>query len=319
MITTQNIVEDFIGEFKRLTLESPTYNLRTVHNDNCPYVHMLTFSRNSYMCFQGYKCQDCGYCYYPNQLCDCWDTYFAIKCELCYECVSCTNCYNCDFCVECENCRDSRFCYDCKGCRDCFGCVGLRRKEFHIFNQKYSREEYFIKLKNFDLATLESSKEIENQVENLRLKHPHIAATIIQSENCTGDHILRSKNCSYAFATTESEDCMYVFHNDHLKDVCDTDLMAASELLYECTPGFDMYNCNFCLECGGLRESEFCVRCFNSTNLFGCVTRNHAEFEILNKPYSKEDWYKKVKEIKKQLRKEENYRNFLPEIIPIEW
>lgn len=306
---------NFIAEFKELLFKTPTYNLRTVHNTNCPYNHMLSYSKDSYMCFCGYKCEDCGYCHYPNQLRDCWDTYFAIKCELCYECVSVTGCYNCDFCNECINCSDCRFCYDCKGCKNCFGCVGLRQKEYCIFNKSYSKEDFFKRIYELKIKNLDAKKEIEKTVKNLIEKYPHVASVQTNAQNCIGDHIINSKNCYWAFASTESEDLCYVFHNDKLKDSCDTDLMAASELIYESTPGFDLYNCNFCLECGNTKNAEYCVRCFNSHDLFGCVSKNHAEFQILNKQYSREEYFKLVAEIKRQLREEKKYMNWLPDVI----
>lgn len=306
---------DFVMEFKKLLFATPTYNLRSVHNTNCPYVHMVSYSKDSYMCFGGYKCEDCGYCHYPNQLRDCWDTYFAIKCELCYECVSCTQCYSCNFCAECVNCTDCQFCYDCRGCKNCFGCVGLRQKEFYVFNQSYSKEAYVQKMKELRLRNPADIKQHFEAMERLREKHPHIASVQTNTQNCVGDHIINSKNCSWAFATTESEDCCYVFHNDHLKDSMDTDLMAASELIYECTPGYDLYNCNFCLECGNTKNAEFCVRVFNSHDCFGCVGRDHAEFEILNQKYPKDEYFKRVAQMKDQLKSEKKYTNWLPDVV----
>ncbi len=32
--------------------------------------------------------------------------------------------------------------YNCHGCSDCFGCIGLRHKQYCILNQQYSKEEY---------------------------------------------------------------------------------------------------------------------------------------------------------------------------------
>jgi len=32
---------------------------------------------------------------------------------------------------------------DCTGCTYCFGCVGLVRKDFHILNVGFNRQEYF--------------------------------------------------------------------------------------------------------------------------------------------------------------------------------
>jgi hypothetical protein len=34
----------------------------------------------------------------------------------------------------------------CSGCTYCFGCVGLSRKDFHILNVPYERQEYFAKI-----------------------------------------------------------------------------------------------------------------------------------------------------------------------------
>ena len=34
-------------------------------------------------------------------------------------------------------------CTDCTSCTYCFGCVGLSKKDFHILNVGFSRQEYF--------------------------------------------------------------------------------------------------------------------------------------------------------------------------------
>ncbi|MFA6274136.1 MAG: hypothetical protein WC662_03165 [Candidatus Paceibacterota bacterium] len=35
------------------------------------------------------------------------------------------------------------YCDSCRACSDCFGCVGLSKKQYCIFNKQYSKEEYF--------------------------------------------------------------------------------------------------------------------------------------------------------------------------------
>jgi hypothetical protein len=39
------------------------------------------------------------------------------------------------------------YCVDIRSCRDCFACVGLKRKQYCIFNKQYSEKDYF-ELKN---------------------------------------------------------------------------------------------------------------------------------------------------------------------------
>ena len=34
------------------------------------------------------------------------------------------------------------YCDSCRGCSDCFGCVGLKKKQYCIFNKQYTKEEY---------------------------------------------------------------------------------------------------------------------------------------------------------------------------------
>jgi hypothetical protein len=41
------------------------------------------------------------------------------------------------------NTNDVEYSVCCMGCKNCFGCVGLNKKEFCIFNKQYSKEEYF--------------------------------------------------------------------------------------------------------------------------------------------------------------------------------
>ena len=62
-----------------------------------------------------------------------------------YECMTCgIGCYNLRFSYCCwENARDLEYCIYCIGSKNCFGCVGLYKQEYCIFNKQYSKEEYF--------------------------------------------------------------------------------------------------------------------------------------------------------------------------------
>lgn len=64
--------------------------------------------------------------------------------ELCYETSICgDNSYGLKFCVDCwpgnRNCEYSSY---LKNCSNCFGCVGLKNKEYCIFNKQYTKDEY---------------------------------------------------------------------------------------------------------------------------------------------------------------------------------
>jgi hypothetical protein len=65
-------------------------------------------------------------------------------------------------------------------------------------------------------------------------------------------------------------------------------------------------------------DLEYCELIANSKNCFGCVGLNHKEFYILNQPYSREDYFKRVAEIKDQLKREGSYGRWFPSTYPIE-
>jgi hypothetical protein len=62
-----------------------------------------------------------------------------------YECMTCgLGIYNLKFCLNCwEEAHDLEYCIYCVGSKNCFGCVGLYKKEYCIFNKQYTKEEYF--------------------------------------------------------------------------------------------------------------------------------------------------------------------------------
>jgi hypothetical protein len=73
-------------------------------------------------------------------------TMFGNKAELIYS--SCTvgdNAYNVRFSSECyENVHDLEYClFTGFGAGNCFGCVGVQRKEYCVFNKQYSKDDYF--------------------------------------------------------------------------------------------------------------------------------------------------------------------------------
>ena len=55
-----------------------------------------------------------------------------------------TNCISCVYPMYCNEVYYSDSCYNCVSC---FGCVGLNKKNYHILNKQYTKEEYE-KIKN---------------------------------------------------------------------------------------------------------------------------------------------------------------------------
>lgn len=61
-----------------------------------------------------------------------------------YESVTCgMGAFNLKFCFNCwEEAQNLEYCIYCLGSKNCFGCVGLHKKQYCIFNKQYEKEEY---------------------------------------------------------------------------------------------------------------------------------------------------------------------------------
>ena len=97
-------------------------------------------------------CERCERCTDSTFLKDCRNVARSHYCSSCTDCTECTQstelvgCIACSHCERCERCVGSAYlvrCIDCSGCTYCFGCVGLSKKDFHILNEPYERQEYF--------------------------------------------------------------------------------------------------------------------------------------------------------------------------------
>lgn len=303
---------NFFQEFEALKARTPRTGSIRLNPVNSEYTHNTDQCKNCYIIANAVKNEDCMYGrdFYDN--CDCVDCDHILKSTLCYECVNVKNCYDSSFLQDCDDCQNCAYGYDIKGCRNCTGCVGLRKKEFHIFNEPYSREDFFEKKKSLQPA------EIQKHFEKLKTKVPRKALEVIQVENSLGNYIRHSKNVFSSFDVVECEDIGYVYEAKKLKDCWDIMTLEDSELCYDCSSNHILNNCNFCFMCTSSSDLEYCELVFNSKYCFGCVSLNHKEYHILNQPYSREEYFKKVSEIKEQLRSEWSYgRRYLTPTYPL--
>lgn len=301
---------DFFKEFESLQLKTPRIGSIRINALNSEYTHNTDQCKNCYLLANAVKNEDCYYGrdFYDNQ--DCVDCDHVLRCTLCYECLNSKECYNSTFLQDCANCIDCDFGYYLKDCKNCIGCVGLRKKEYYIFNEPYSREEFLLKK-----ATLKP-EEIRTQFEKLKLKVPRVFAMQLGSENSTGDYVLNSKNAHECFDVVECQDAAYLSECKKVKDSLDIFVLEDAELCYECSSNHVLNNCNFCFMCMYSSNLEYCELVSNSKDCFGCVGLNHKEYHILNRPYSREEYFKRVAEIKNQIKREGTYGKWFPSTYP---
>ena len=118
---------------------------------------------------------------------------------------------------------------------------------------------------------------------------------MVNSDYCnqaTGD-----KNCYLCFDGNNSEDCMYGVGFTKMKNCLDFYQSDNSQLSYELFWSASCYECFYVMNSYACRDVWFSRDCRNCQNCIGCVGLRNKQYYILNRPYSKENYEKKVQEL----------------------
>jgi hypothetical protein len=264
-------------------------------NVNSEYINYAgPYIKNSYLVFNSGEGEDVFYsrgirhCKYSG------DLYFATFLENAYECINCHHSSGLSYGQNVTSTVDSLYMLNCSGCTNCFSCVNVRNKKHCFFNEQLAKEEYEKRVKEIR-GSYAKTKEAEERFGSFALKFPRRENQNLKAVNCVGDYLTESKNTRYSFEAGECEDCRYAFFSKNMKDSYDTtgygyqselllstaavgysSRVIGSALVSVCRDveySFGLESCNNCIGCDGLKNAEFCV---------------------LNKRYSEEE-YRKIR------------------------
>jgi hypothetical protein len=182
----------------------------------------------------------------------------------------------------------------------------LRTKNYCIFNEQYTKEEYQAKLKEFNFSSWEKVSVMMIQAKEFWLKFPNKFMQGIKNQNVSGEFITHSKHVLDSYMIRECENLRYVQYSQvpHSKDCYDVSLGGCNaEQMYEsCVCGWGASNIKFSWECwDNDLNMEYCLYCNDSSDLFGCASVQKKQYCILNKQYTKENYFEMVEKIKKHM------------------
>jgi hypothetical protein len=142
----RSIVDGWLEKFYELWKRDGVWPaFFSIGNENCEGEHI----------FESVRCRES---FWMEKCVDCLRARFCLECNDCFYCSGCgwlthnymsvgnDNCADNKFTMSCKNCTGLEYCVMCDECQNCFGCVGLNKKQYHIFNKKYSQEEYWQKV-----------------------------------------------------------------------------------------------------------------------------------------------------------------------------
>ncbi len=295
----------FLEQFQELFKKTPRLGIiKQGLMKNSEYTNRVSDLKNCHLIFAS---ADDENCYYGTDFWnskDSMDCFNVKRCELCLECIDCSNCSNLKYSQECNSCVDSWFLHNCRNCQNCFGCVNLRNKNYCIYNEQYSKDDYFLKLSEIKTSNRVELEKIQEKIKEFAKNFVVPSMVGYHSVNVSGNWIDNSKNVHNSFNCNKIEEGKNLFGVMESKDVMDYTYWGKScELMYEvCNIGRQCASVKFSAECWDqLTQSEYCINCFSSSNLFGCIGLRKKSYCIFNKQYTKEEYQELVSMIKKHM------------------
>ena len=293
----------FFEQFQEMKNKVPHFSVFIVGGtlENSDFTNCTGYIKNCYLISEADYDEDCYYSnriYHSKNLVDCTNCYDA---EYSYQCIDCIKPNNLFYSQECQNCSDSWFLQNCIGCVNCIGCINLRHKEYMIFNEQCSKEEFEERKAGFGFNDYEKIQDFSKKADKFFKDFPHKNVQGENNQNVTGDHVYNSKNAELCFECKDLEDCKYCAKvAAGVKNSMDyTSWGFKAELMYESAAcGDNAYNIRFCSTCTtSISNLTYCFQCTSSSNLFGCAGLRNKKYCILNKQYSKAEYEKLVPKI----------------------
>ncbi len=285
----------FFEQFRELMYEVPWDAVSVLRMINSDYSNNASDFKNCYLCFNGSRNEDCIYCINFSDNKNSLDCTQVDHLESCYEMVSASSCYKCFWSADTENSQNAWLCRNCYNVSDCFGCVNLKGKKYHIFNQPYSKEDYEKKLKEMRLDTYSEFLKAQAEAYEFWKKFPVKYMHSLMNNNADGEFIFDSKNVHHSYHVGDAQNVKYSFNVfTRVADSYDYSSWGeGAQMLYECMiSGENVKGLKFCYECWPSSQNlEYSMHCRSSSDLFGCVGLKKKQYCIFNKQYSKDEYF----------------------------
>ena len=109
------------------------------------------------------------------------------------------------------------------------------------------------------------------------------------------DDVWDCKNCYLSRSILDSENIGYSYRAFRCKDSYDLTYCYDIDQSYDITFGFNCFRVKHGFNVRDCIESTFLFDCRNVQNCFMCFNLRNKQYHILNKPYSKEEYFEKIK------------------------
>lgn len=282
--------KSFFEQYALLQSQVPRLAMVSENSVNSEYTNQAQNNKNCYFIIASDRCEDCMYGNWNVSSKECMDCYMVEKCELLYESINCRQCYQSSYLYNCHDCVNSAFMYDCVGCTDCFGCTGLRKKQYCYFNEQLTKEEYSQKIKSFVWDRDFIDETLAHFFEFVK-KYPHKYYNGLKNSQVTGDYIENCADSELIFNCRNSKDIKYSQDSYYAQDSYDnTETGFPIDRSYELQGCAGISRSIVLRSCWTDNDCGYCDLCFGNNDLFGCIGLRGKKYCIFNKQYSKDEY-----------------------------
>ncbi len=310
-----DFTKSFFEQFTELQKKMPKPSMANdnhIASENIEYCQGLAYSKNCYLVTTSWRLEDSLYCSNCGEAKDLLDCRFVGQgSELVYESASCVKVYSSSFLYGCDSCSDCHLGIDLRGCANCFCCIGLRQKEYCFFNQQCSKQEYQEKIAEYRNGSYQALEAAKKEFTKFAKLQPQKAVFQVNCENSSGNNLYFCKNF-IGFNVIAGEDSRYYVIGT--RPVHCQDILVGGEhsWCYEGVNPDHSYMSHFTVWCWSCKNTLYSDNCHSSNNIFGCIGLRHAEYSILNKKYSKEDYSILVTKLIEQMKTRSEWGEFFP-------
>jgi len=194
----------------------------------------------------------------------------------------------------------------------------LRNKKYCFKNQQLPKEEYFKQMNSLNLKNYSERLKLYKEYIDLLVKDSIYKYAIIEkSVNSRGNFIFNSKDNKNIYETGDSENSKFVFCALKIRDCYDSYHIGGNsvDMTYEVHALSGSSNVKFSHLSYDNTFVEYCDSVHNSNNLFGCVGLKKANYCILNKQYTKEEYTELKEKIIEHMKKTIEYGEFFPALL----
>lgn len=169
-------------------------------------------------------------------------------------------------------------------------------KDYIVYDEKYWWSDAWDPMEGH--SSYDFSIPFFEQYKNLLKRTPLISLSVTNNVDCNYCNVsAEDKGCYMISACGLDENVMYSNRLANTKDSSDLYISDKNQLCYELVDSNNCFNVLYSIKANNCLESYFLYDCVNCQNCFGCVGLRNKNYHIYNKPFTREKYLEKIKEL----------------------